>query len=73
MSTVMGQPRSIADIVEATGRLLTVRELSTILAMSKSTLYDRAKSGAIPSINTGGSDLRFDPFVIAAWLRERAA
>jgi len=73
MSTVMGQPRSVADVLEATGRLLTVKELAVILAMSKSTLYDRAKSGIIPSINTGGSDLRFDCYQVAEWLRKRAA
>lgn len=67
------KPQSIADVLEGMGRLLTVKELSAILAMSKSTLYDRAKAGTIPVVNIGGSDVRFDCYTIAQWLRQRAA
>lgn len=66
------KPQSIADVLEEKGRLLTVKELSAILAMSKSTIYDRAKNGLIPTVSIGG-DVRFDPFTIAAWLRKKAA
>lgn len=66
-------PRSIADLLESMNRLLTAKELAPLLAMSKSTLYDRAKAGTIPSTSVGGSDVRFDPYLVAQWLRERTA
>jgi excisionase family DNA binding protein len=64
-------PRSIADVLESMGRLLTAKELAPMLAMSKSTLYDRAKDGTIPATSTGGTDVRFDPYLVAQWLRSR--
>lgn len=75
MTTQTAAPKhgSIADLLEAFGRLMTAKELCPILAMSKSTLYDRAKAGTIPTVNIGGTDLRFDPFTIAAWLRAHVA
>ena len=66
-------PRSIADIIESFGRMMTAKELAPLLAMSKSTLYDRTKAGTIPSTSIGGSDIRYDPYLIAQWLRGRTA
>lgn len=69
----MAERQSITDRLESMNRLMTVKELAEVLAMSKSTLYERAKRGTIPAINTGGSDIRFDPYAIAQWLKSRAA
>lgn len=60
----------LAEIVERekSNRAMRVRELATLLNVSPMTIYRQAKSGGIPSFRVGSS-LRFDPKVIARWLR----
>jgi predicted DNA-binding transcriptional regulator AlpA len=65
-------PRSIADIVEGFGRLLTAKELAPLLGESPKTLYARVKRGAQPAVLLGGA-VKFDPYVTAEWLRSQAA
>jgi excisionase family DNA binding protein len=52
--------------------LLTPTEGATRLAVSRTWLYDAAKTGRIPSIRVGGGDgpLRFVPEDIDRWLQE---
>jgi excisionase family DNA binding protein len=52
--------------------LLKPAEVAARLAVSRTWLYDAAKSGRIPSIRIGGDDgpLRFVPEDIDRWLQE---
>jgi excisionase family DNA binding protein len=52
--------------------LLKPAEVAARLAVSRTWLYDAAKTGRIPSIRIGGDDgpLRFVPEDIDRWLRE---
>ena len=59
---------SIADQIDAMDHALTVKELAPLLSLSFTTLYNRAREGSIPSYRIGGS-VRFDPHIIAGWLR----
>jgi hypothetical protein len=65
------KPRSIADTIEAFGRMLTVKELAPLLGESPKTLYARVKRGAQPAILLGAA-VKFDPYVTAEWLRSQA-
>ncbi len=47
--------------------LLTVKDLSTLLRIAPSTLYDWAKRGKIPARNLNGL-IRFDPAELQEWL-----
>ena len=60
----------LAEIVERekSNQAIRVRELATLLNVSPMTIYRQAKSGGIPSFRVGAS-LRFDPKMIARWLR----
>lgn len=53
-------------------RMLTIDELANLLALSPKTLYAKAKAGTIPVTRLAGA-LRFDPALIADWLRDRTA
>lgn len=59
----------IADIIEKIDHLLTIDELSYHTGFATKTLYAKAKAGTVPVTRLGGS-LRFDPQLIADWLRE---
>lgn len=61
---------SIADQIESIGRALTAQELAEILSVSPITIFKQAKSGRIPSFRIG-TCVRFDPKIIAEWLREQ--
>jgi excisionase family DNA binding protein len=52
--------------------LLKPAEVAARLAVSRTWLYDAAKSGRIPSIRIGGEDgpLRFVPEDVDRWLQE---
>jgi excisionase family DNA binding protein len=61
---------SLPETIEAIDNAITVAELAILLNLSRTTLYDMARRGAIPHCRIGGS-VRFDPHAIAAWLRSR--
>jgi excisionase family DNA binding protein len=48
---------------------LKVNDLVELLGCSKEKIYADAKSGRIPSFNLG-SAVRFDPALVAAWLKK---
>lgn len=61
---------TIADQIEMIDHLLTPTELGKLLGLSRKTLYAKAKAGTIPVTRLGGS-IRFDPALIAEYLRDR--
>lgn len=61
---------SIADQIESIGHALSANQLAEILGISHETVFKQARSGRIPSFRIG-TCVRFDPFVIARWLRKR--
>lgn len=63
---------SIADRLEKIESALTVTQLARVLSVSSRTIYQYAASGRIPSIKIG-SAVRFDPAVIASWLRSKGS
>jgi excisionase family DNA binding protein len=71
MSDFGNKPSSVADQIEAFGRMMTAKELAPLLALDPKTMYAKAPLGLIPSIKLGGS-LRFDSFEVAAWLRRKS-
>jgi excisionase family DNA binding protein len=59
---------SLADQIERQGIALTAEELAKTLNVSKVTIFKQAKAGRIPSFRVG-TCARFDPKVVAKWLR----
>jgi excisionase family DNA binding protein len=62
---------SIADHLDGLDHAISARELARLLGVHKLTIYRAVNSGVLPCFRIG-SCVRFDPRVIAAWLRERA-
>ena len=60
----------LAEVVERekSNQAIKVKELANLLGVSPMTIYRQAKSGGIPSFRVG-ANLRFDPKMIARWLR----
>ena len=56
--------------IEKKQRALTAREVAEFFRVSDMTIYRLAKAGSIPSFKIGNS-LRFDPKVLASWLRRQ--
>jgi len=61
---------SLPDRIEKYGHALKAAELAELLAVSRITVFRLAKAGRIPCFRIG-TCVRFDPRVIANWLRER--
>jgi len=51
------------------GRALTADELASMLTVSRITIFKQAKEGRIPSFRIG-TCVRFDPKMVAQWLRK---
>jgi excisionase family DNA binding protein len=60
----------LPSYLESVDRGMTAGELSKVLGIPARTLYRQAKAGRIPSFHVGFA-VRFDPAVIATWLRKR--
>ena len=55
-------------------RLLTPKEVATILQLGKSRVYGMLRSGELPSIRVSGSkklSLRVHPSMLKQWLKQR--
>jgi len=63
---------TLADKIEKIDHLLTINELAALISLSAKTLYSKVAAGTIPTIRISGS-LRFDPVMIADWLRAQTA
>ena len=61
---------SLAERIERMEGALTAEQLAKLLNVSEITVYKQAKAGRIPSFRIG-TCVRFDPRVLAGWLRER--
>jgi excisionase family DNA binding protein len=59
---------SLPDRIEGIGRALTADELASMLTVSRITIFKQAKAGRIPSFRIG-TCVRFDPKMVAQWLR----
>ena len=62
------QPMSLPDRIERIGRALTASELASMLTVARVTIFKQAKAGRIPSFRIG-TCVRFDPKMVAQWLR----
>ena len=67
VSTAIDLPGKIEEI----GRALTAAEIGGLLSWGRTALYKHTKAGTIPSFKLGTS-VRYDPYVIAEWLRARS-
>jgi excisionase family DNA binding protein len=61
---------ALPDYLETIDCGMTTAELSKVIGIPARTLYRQAKAGRIPSFRVGSS-VRFDPHVVAKWLRAR--
>jgi excisionase family DNA binding protein len=62
----------LADSLYEEKRALTVPDVAELLNISERQVYKLVAEYRIPSFKIGGS-IRFDPFAIAVWLREKMA
>jgi predicted DNA-binding transcriptional regulator AlpA len=63
------EPLSLPDRIERLGRALTADELTSMLTVSRITIFKQAKTGRIPSFRIG-TCVRFDPKSGGTWLRK---
>jgi excisionase family DNA binding protein len=63
------EPMSIPAILRSRRAAWTAEELAELLSLKKTTIYDMARSGRLPSLRIG-SNVRFDPATTAAWLEQ---
>lgn len=61
---------SLAERIGRIGHALTARELASIFAVSRITVFKHAAAGRIPSFRIGTS-VRFDPRLVAEWIRKQ--
>jgi excisionase family DNA binding protein len=59
---------SLPQRIEMIRRAMTASEIAEFLAISPITVYKMAKAGRLPSFRVGTA-VRFDPRIIAEWLR----
>ena len=62
---------SLGDFLDKRATALTVSEVAEILNISERQVYKLAADSVIPSFHIGSS-IRFDPSLLAAWLRQKA-
>ena len=63
-------PMDLASVIERKPGALTVPEPAQLLGFSRTAVYDMVAAGRIPHFRIGSS-IRFDPYTVAQWLRER--
>jgi excisionase family DNA binding protein len=61
---------SLPDHLETIDHGMTTTELAAALGVSRSSIYDMAQAGRIPCYRVG-THVRFDPHIVAVWLRAR--
>jgi excisionase family DNA binding protein len=66
----VSHPDTLPDQIERISRALTAVEVAEFLSVSRITVFKLAKAGRIPSFRIG-TCVRFDPRVLANWLRGR--
>jgi excisionase family DNA binding protein len=68
--TMPGQVPDLASYLDQMTGAIGAAELGKIIGFEKSAIYQMAAEGRISHYRIGSS-IRFDPHVIARWLRER--
>jgi excisionase family DNA binding protein len=68
--TIKARKMPLPDYLETIDHGLTTTELAAVLGVSRRSIFDLAKAGRIPSYRVATS-VRFDPHVVAKWLRGR--
>lgn len=63
---------SIIERLASFDHAITVAELSELLHLGRTAIYDMVRRGSLPCIRVGYS-VRFDPEAIAKWLRARSS
>src|SRR5579864_3587310 len=61
---------TLIQLLEATRKALTTREVAELLGVSKQHVYEMAADGGLPAFHLGRS-IRFDPQELADWMRRR--
>lgn len=64
------EPIGLADSLHGKARALRVIDIATLLNISERQVYNLAAQHRIPNFRIGAS-IRFDPVVIANWLRQK--
>jgi excisionase family DNA binding protein len=73
MNGVPGQMTAgLADSLDRKTSALTVSEVAGLLSISERQVYKLVAEHRIPNFKIGGS-IRFDPFAVAFWLRQKMA
>ena len=62
----------LADSLDRKTSALTVADVAELLSISERQVYKLVAQHRIPCFKIGGS-IRFDPFAIALWLRQKMA
>jgi excisionase family DNA binding protein len=62
----------LADSLDSKTSALTVSHVAELLNISERQVYKLAAEHRIPCFKIGGS-IRFDPFAVALWLRQKMA
>jgi excisionase family DNA binding protein len=60
----------LADSLEGKSQALLVTDVAELLSISERQVYKLVAAHRIPSFKIGGS-IRFDPFAISTWLRQK--
>jgi len=71
VSAVSSDPLDLSSQIESRKALLTVPELAEFLHLSCKQIYALTARGLIPSHRIAGS-IRYDPHLVAKWLRSQA-
>ena len=66
-------PHSVADRIEAYGRMMTAKELASYLALDTKTPYAKGASGTVSGQARMSGSVRWDCYIAADWLRNKAA
>jgi excisionase family DNA binding protein len=73
MNGVPGQKTAgLADSLDRKTSALTVSDVAELLNISERQVYKLVAEHRIPCFKIGGS-IRFDPFAVAFWLRQKMA
>jgi excisionase family DNA binding protein len=70
-ASLVVDPRTLIEQLDAFGSGMRTRQLATLLGIGRSTLYEWVAAGTIPAYKHRGV-VFFDPAMIAIWLRRQA-
>src|SRR4029077_14953999 len=68
--TIKYRKMALPDYLDTVDHGMTTTELAGVLGVSSRSIYDTAQAGRIPCYRVG-THVRFDPHIVAKWLRAR--